>query len=70
MPHPPSRLRRSNQQLELGLTSEPSTLGPPSWSTLPTATQQSLTRLLTRLLVTHADRAPPQDVRAGGVDER
>jgi hypothetical protein len=42
------------------------TLTPPVWSSLPTATQQILTRLLARLLVAHTNRASQQDVRAGG----
>ena len=71
MPHPPRRPRRSDPQLELGLTSGPSTpTAPPAWGDLPEATQQTLTRLLTRLLVAHADSTPQQDVRAGGADER
>jgi hypothetical protein len=70
MPQPPRRPRRSNPQLELGLMQGPSTLTPPAWSSLPTATQQTLTRLLTRLLVAHTNRASQQDVRAGGADER
>ena len=70
MPQPPRRPRRSDPQLELGLISRPSTLTPPAWSSLPTATQQTLTRLLTRLLVAHTNRASQQDVRAGGADER
>ena len=45
MLQPPRRPRRSNPQLELGLTQGPSTLTPPAWSALPTATQQILTRL-------------------------
>ena len=69
MPHPPRRPYRSDLQLELGLTRDPSNLTPPTWSVLPTATQQSLTRLLTRLLVAHADSAPQPDIRAGGADE-
>lgn len=70
MPQPPRRPRRSDPQLDLGLTRAPSALAPPAWSTLPTATQQTLTRLLTRLLAAHADRTPRPDVRAGGTDER
>ena len=72
MPQPPRRPRRSDPQLELGLTSRPSTLTPPAWSALPEATQQTLTHLLTRLLVTHARGAGPQaSARAGGsADER
>jgi hypothetical protein len=70
MPHPPRRPRRSDPQLELGLTRGPSTLPPPTWGTLPAATQQTLTCLLTRLLVAHAHSAPQQDVRTGGADER
>ncbi|GJE03613.1 hypothetical protein GMJLKIPL_5570 [Methylobacterium isbiliense] len=48
MPQPPRRPRRSDPQLDLGLTQEPSMLTPPAWSALPTATQQTLTRLLTQ----------------------
>lgn len=70
MPQPPRRPRQSNPQLELGLTQGPSTLTPPAWGSLPMATQQTLTRLLTRLLVAHTNRASQQDVRAGGADER
>lgn len=70
MPQPPRRPRQSNPQLELDLTQGPSTLTPPAWSSLPTATQQTLTRLLTRLLVAHTNRASQQDVRAGGANER
>lgn len=70
MPQPPRRPRRSDPQLDLGLTQEPSMLTPPAWSALPTATQQTLTRLLTHLLVAHADSAPQPDIRAGGADER
>jgi hypothetical protein len=73
MPHPPRRPRRSDPQLELGLTSGPSTpTAPPAWGDLPEATQQTLTRLLTRLLVAHARGAGPQpSARAGGSpDER
>ena len=69
MPQPPRRPRRSDPQLDLGLPQGPSILMPPAWSALPTATQQTLTRLLTRLLVAHSDRASQQDVRAGGTDE-
>lgn len=70
MPQPPRRPRRSDPQLELGLTRSPPILTAPAWSALPTATQQTLTRLLTRLLVAHADSTPQPDVRAGGADER
>lgn len=70
MPQPSRRPRRSDPQLDLSLTRAPSTLTPPAWSALPAATQQTLTRLLTRLLVAHADRTPRPDVRAGGADER
>lgn len=70
MPQPPRRPYRSDPQLDLGLTQGSSTLTPPAWSSLPTATQQTLTRLLARLLVAHASRASQQDVRAGGADER
>lgn len=69
MPQPPRRPRRSDPQLELGLTRTPSTRTMPVWSSLPAATQQSLTRLLTRLLVAHTERASQQNVRAGGADE-
>lgn len=70
MPQPPRRPRRSDPQLDLRLTQGPSTLTPPAWSSLPTATQQTLTRLLARLLVAHTNRSSQQDVRAGGADER
>ena len=72
MPHPTRRPRRSDPQLELGLTSGPSNLAAPAWSALPEATQQTLTRLLTRLLVAHARGAGPQPgARAeGSADER
>lgn len=70
MPQPPRRPRRSDPQLELGLTRAPSTHTAPVWSSLPAATQQSLTRLLIRLLVAHTERTSQQDVRAGGADER
>ena len=70
MPQPSRRPRRSDPQLDLGLTRAPSALTPPAWSTLPVSTQQVLTRLLTRLLVSHADRTPRPDARAGGADER
>lgn len=70
MPQPPRRPRRSDPQLDLGLTQGPFTLTPPAWSSLPTATQQTLTRLLARLLVAHTNRSSQQDVRAGGADER
>jgi hypothetical protein len=70
MPQPPRRPRQSDPQLDLGLTQVPSILTPPAWSALPTATQQTLTRLLTRLLVAHVDSASQPDARAGGADER
>ncbi len=70
MPQPPRGPRQSNPQLELGLTQGLSTLTPPAWTSLPTATQRTLTRLLTRLLVAHTNRASQKDVRAGGADER
>lgn len=70
MPQPPRRPRRSDPQLDFGLTQGPAILTPPAWSSLPTATQQTLTRLLTRLLIAHTDRAAQQDVRAGAADER
>jgi hypothetical protein len=70
MPQPPRRPRRSDPQFELGLTHAPLTLTPPVWSALPAATQQTLTRLLIRLLVAHTERSSQQDVRTGGADER
>lgn len=69
MPKPPRRPRRSDPQLELGLTHRPSTPTAPAWNSLPAATQQALTHLLTRLLIAHADSTPQQDVRTGGPDE-
>ncbi|MBY0252546.1 MAG: hypothetical protein K2X54_14390 [Methylobacterium organophilum] len=69
MPQPPRRPHRSDPQLDLGLTQGSSTLTPPAWSSLPTSTQQILTRLLTRMLVAHTNRASRQDARAGGADE-
>lgn len=69
MPKPSRRPRRSDPQLELGLTHRLSTPAAPAWNSLPAATQQTLTHLLTRLLVAHADSTPQQDVRARGADE-
>ena len=70
MPQPPRRPRRSDPQLELGLTRAPLIVTPPVWSALPAATQQTLTRLLTRLLVAHTTSASQQNDRPGGADER
>lgn len=73
MPQPSRQPRRSDPQLALDLARSSSTPTLPSWSALPAVTQQTLTRLLTRLLVAHADSVPQQDIRdirVGGADER
>ena len=54
MPRPRRRTCSLPLQLELGLMGVPTApAGLPSWAALPEATQQRLTELLTRLLVSH-----------------
>ena len=72
MQHPRRRTRRPHRQLDLALTSgSPTPTAPPAWCALPDATRRTLTLLLIRLLVAHAEGAPLQEARAGGdADER
>ena len=67
------RLRTSQRQFDLGLTSLPATPStPPAWCTLPEPTQRMLAGLLTRLLVGHAGGVTPelQARSTGDADER
>jgi hypothetical protein len=73
MQRPRRRPRRPHRQLDLGLMSVPAApAGPPAWCALPAPTQQTLTGLLTRLLVAHAAGVDPErEARPeGDADER
>ncbi len=59
----------SERQPDLFLPSQPpSAAGSPGWSTLPEVTQQALTVLMARLLITHAAGVTPGS--EGDADER
>lgn len=47
--------RRLSPQLELFPQKTPPPPGAPSWTTLPTPTQQALTGLVVRMLLSHVD---------------
>ena len=70
MPHPRRRTCNPPLQLELGFIEAPmAPAGLPSWTALPEATQQRLTELLTRLLVSHGGDAGAAPARSSA-DER
>jgi hypothetical protein len=57
-PKPRRRLRLPVRQFELGLADDPLAAIAPRWNTLPDPIQQTVTGLITRLLIAHAnDRA-------------
>jgi hypothetical protein len=63
------RRRAPERQPDLFLTSRPPGAGPdPGWSSLPDATRQAVTALVTRLLLTHAAGVAPEP--EGDADER
>jgi hypothetical protein len=63
------RRRAPERQPDLFLPSRsPSAEASPGWSSLPDATQQAVTALMTRLLVTHAAGVAPEP--EGDADER
>jgi hypothetical protein len=63
------RRRASDRQPDLFLLPRPpSASGSPGWCTLPEATRQALTALMTRLLIAHA--AAPAPGADGDADER
>lgn len=47
--------RRLSPQLELFPQKTPPPPGAPSWAALPAPTQKALTRLMTRMLLSHVD---------------
>jgi hypothetical protein len=71
-PKPRRRLRLPTRQFELGLADDPLAAIAPRWSTLPAPIRQTVTGLVTRLLIAHAnDRADAvHGSQEGSSDER
>jgi hypothetical protein len=73
MQHLRRQHRLVQRQLDLGLSSQPSSLKQqPQWSALPNQTRQTLSALLTGLLVAHASgvRMPLDEPPEVDSDER
>lgn len=67
--HRRRRTRIPERQPDLFLTPQsPAAAASPGWTSLPDVTQQAVTALMTRLLITHAAGATPE--AEGDADER
>ncbi len=60
MPHHRRQVRALENQADFFSALRPETAAALRWSSLPKSTQQTVTALITRLLVTHAADAAPQ----------
>ena len=64
----PTPARRAPEQIDL-FAAEPRTIGGiPAWSGLPTETRASLTDLMTRLILGHADKSRIGSMTEAGHD--
>ena len=71
-PAQPSRTmpdrRRKSQQMDLFAGGKSGGVGAPTWAELPPETQRTLTLLMTRLFLEHADKSQAAPMRGAGHD--